>query len=129
MCRRWFVFLLFLASCSSNSLEQYQYEGEALCKALVKEMREIETRDQLAQALPRLKKQFEAVVVLMIEAKEYQRNHPGEEGVDPADFDHPHADALKEELTRLCRLEGGREMIEKAQAESLIRLDRFLKKK
>lgn len=129
MLKLWLFALLCLTGCSSNSLEQYQYDGEALCKALVKELREIRTREELARELPRVKKGFEAITALIIEAKEYQRKHPGEEGSDPADFEHPYAEELKEELTRLCMLEGGRELIERAQKEALIRLDGFLKKR
>lgn len=115
---------LLLAGCSSHSLEEYQYEGEALCRVIVKELQKVQSKEELAAALPALKKHFHELVVLIIEAKEFQRNHPDEAGIDPAYFEHPYAEALKEELIRLCKLEGGKEMLEKAQKEALILLSK-----
>jgi hypothetical protein len=117
--------LLLLFGCSPHSLEDYQFQGEALCRTLVIELQKIHTRDELAAALPSLKKQFSALVDLIIEAKGFQLKHPEQEGIDPAYYEHEYAAELKDELTRLCKLEGGREMIEKAQREALIRLDAF----
>lgn len=79
--------------------------------------------------LPKLKKHYQALVELMIEGKELQRKHPDQEEVDPAHYPHLYVDILKEELERICTLEGGREMLEKAEKEALIRLDYFSKKK
>ena len=117
--------LVGLVGCSPHSLEDYQYEGEAQARALVKELKKIHTREELSSALPKLKKQFHQFVQLMIQAKEFQLKHPEYEEVDPAYFDHTYTEALKTELVRVCKLEGGREMIEKAQREALIQLDGF----
>lgn len=127
-----FLPFLFLFGCSPHSLEEYQYEGEALCRVIALELQKIHSREDLARELPRLKKHFSRLVDLMIEAKEFQRKHFKEESIDPTCYDHPSADLLKEQLSRVCRLEGGLEMIETAQREALIRLDAFthaLKKK
>lgn len=118
--------LLFLFGCSPHSLEDYQFQGEALCRTMVVELQKIHTRDELSAALPELKRQFSAFVNLMIEAKEFQLKHPEQEGIDPAYYEHEYAEGLKDELARLCKLEGGRELIEKAQREALIRLSVFL---
>lgn len=114
-------FLVFvLGGCGTSSLEEFQYEGEAQCRKLVKILEKVETREELARALPELKKQFNALSALAVKAKEYQRAHPEEGEIDPCYFDHPYADALKEELLRIYRIEEGRAMIEKAEREALI---------
>ncbi len=120
-----FLPLLFLFGCSPNSLEDYQYQGEALCRTIALDLQKIHTRDELAANLPELKKLFSALINLIIEAKEFQLAHPEQEGIDPAYYEHEYADGLKDELARLCKLEGGRDLIEKAQREALIRLDSF----
>ena len=92
---------------------------------MVRELEKIHTREELTSALPRLKKQFAQLTELMVEAKEFQLKHPEEAGIDPGYYEHPYAEALKGELERVCKLEGGKELIEKAQREALIRLDAF----
>lgn len=119
-------FLLVFCSCSPGSLEDYQYEGEAFARSLVKELKKIQTNEDLKGAEPLLKKKFNALVDLMIEAKEFQRKHPQEEEVDVMHYNHPHSEALLEELKRVYLIEGGREMVEKTQREALIRLDGYL---
>jgi hypothetical protein len=120
--------LVIIAGCSPHSAEDYQFEGEALCRAFVKELEKIRSREDLAGALPRIKKHYEALVSLMIEAKEFQRKHPDHEIADPQYYDHPYSETLKFELERICKLEGGRELLEKAEREALIRLDHCVKK-
>ena len=115
---------LILAGCSSHSLEEYQYEGEAICRVLVKELEKIQTKEELAAIVPKLKKHFHDLVVLIGQAKEYQKKHPEEAEIDPAYYEHPYAEALKDEMVRLCKLEGGREIFEKAQREALILLSK-----
>ncbi|MBI2742487.1 MAG: hypothetical protein HYX48_01040 [Chlamydiales bacterium] len=117
-----FLLVLIVAGCSPNSLEDYQFQGEALCRVIVLDLQKVHTREELNKALPRLTEQFNTLAKLIIEAKEYQAAHPGEAGIDPAYYEHEYAEGLKDELARICQLEGGRELIEKAQREALILL-------
>ena len=118
-----FFLVLVLGGCGTSSLEEFQYEGEAQCRKLVKILEKVETREELVRALPELKKQFNALAALAVKAKEYQRAHPEEGDIDPCYFDHPYAEALKEELKRVYSIEEGRAMIEKAEREALITID------
>ncbi len=118
--------LLFFCGCSPGSLEDYQYEGEAFARSLVKDLKKIQRSEDLNRSEALLKKKFNALVDLMIEAKEFQRKHPQEEEVDVLHYDHPHGEALLEELKRIYRIEGGREMVERTQREALIRFDGYL---
>jgi hypothetical protein len=120
-----FVILFCLVACSPSSLEDFQREGQALSRELAMELQEIQTREELHKAAPKIKKKFDLLVDLMIEARKFQQKHPEENGFDPATTDPATSDLLLCELKRIYRLESGRETIEKAQRESLIRLDAF----
>jgi hypothetical protein len=66
-------------------------------------------------------------VGLIIEAREYQIKHPDEYVLSAEEA--PFSEELLFELKRLyTHIEGGREIIERAQKEALIRLDGFEKK-
>ena len=112
--------------CSPNSLDDYQKEGQAICRILCKELTAAQTREDLLKAEPILKKKFDELVELMMEAKLYQIKHHDETVLDDQ---NPFSEELLYELTRIySQIEGGREIIERAQKEALFRLDGFEKK-
>lgn len=125
------MMLLFLAvgavlcGCSPHSSEEFHKEGEVLCRSLVETLQTIDSLDQLLLAEPILKKKFESLVSLMIEASRFQQKHPddwgAEAGIEPGFI----SVELKEQLRRIHLLEGGREVIERAQQESLVKLDAY----
>ena len=119
-----FWLLLIVSACSPSSMSDFRHEGEARARAIAEQLGQIETREQLLQAEPQLKKHFEALVDLMIEAREFQDKHMEEVAVEP--FSEERADhALEEELRRVYTIEGAREVIERAQQEALVRLDAY----
>jgi hypothetical protein len=120
------ICLLFSFGCSPGSLDDYQKEGESVCRTLTNELKDIETRDDLVKALPKLKKRFHHLVDVVIEARTFQEGHP-EEKNDLSFDSHQASEALKSELKRIYQIEGGRELVENAQREALIRLDTFEK--
>jgi hypothetical protein len=120
--------LIFLCGCSPSSVEDFRKEGEALSRQLMENLQNIRTREEVVKAVPRLKHDFEKLVDLMIEARRFQEEEPFEPDTSNTEV----SELLREELKRVYKIEGGREMIEKAQKEALIRLDAFeraLKKK
>ena len=119
-----FLFLLF-SSCSPNSSAEFVREGQARCEWLVKDLEKIENRQQLIEAEGQLKKHFESLVDLMIEAKEFQGSHPEDSSLETASVEWGYDLELENELRRIYAIEGGREMIEKAQHEALVRLDAY----
>jgi hypothetical protein len=108
-------FLFFLSACAPSSVEDFRYEGEALSRALTREMRQIQTREDLQASLPRLRKKFLKLSDLLLAAREFRSKHPQIE-VPPPDFA---SDELFAELARLYELPGGRELIESAQTEAI----------
>lgn len=120
-----FSLVVLLHSCGPRSLEDYREEGEGITRSLIKELAAIRSRDELLQASPVLKKQFERLVDVMIAARDYYEKHPKIDLLELAKTNHELSDQLRSELNRLYVLEGGREIIEKCQEAALHRLDAF----
>lgn len=118
------ILLIGLYGCSPSSSEDFQREGEALTRTLIKHLEAIETQEDLLRAEPALKKDFEAYVDLISQAREQQLRRADEIVVD-ASSDFSVSGELKEAMRRIYAMEGGREIIERAQQEALVRLDAY----
>lgn len=118
------IFLLLLCSCSPNSSEEFRQEGEGRCRLLVATLQKIENREQLLLAEPALKKHFERLIDLMIDAREFQEGF-GDVPNENAFGESARTTSLELELRRIYTIEGGREVIERAQQEPLVRLDAY----
>ena len=117
--------LLILWGCSPNSSEEFQSEGQARCRTLVLELQKIESREQLLRLEPQLKKHFESLISLMIEAREFQQKKI-DNFFPEINFEENLVEiALQEELRRIYSIEGAREVIEHTQQEALVRLDAY----
>ena len=123
--KRMFLALLLLCSCSPDSSEEFQREGQARCHALVLELQKIESREQLLHSSPQLKRHFESLINLMIEAREFQQKKI-DNFFPEINFEENLVEiALQEELRRIYSIEGAREVIEHTQQEALVRLDAY----
>src|SRR5689334_777502 len=98
--------LTMLGGCSPTTLEDFHYEGEARCKKLVTQLQAIHSREELIDAELALKKQFEALVDLMIEAREFQEKQEEEEPIAQFVAENRFSDVLEEELRRVYGIEG-----------------------
>jgi hypothetical protein len=115
--------LLLVAACSPHSSSEFQQEGQALCEDLTQVLQSISSREELLGKEDVLKKKFESLVTLIVEARKAQQSEElAEEEGTPYSFQIA-SHALKAELQRLYELEGGREIIERSQQEALVRLD------
>jgi hypothetical protein len=112
---RFWIFL-FLASCGPAALSDLRYEGEAQTKKLAEELRGLESKEDLQKAIPKLRKRFNKIADLLIEAREFQK-----EESQPSFA----SEQLFAELARLYEMPGGRELIESAQLEAVQKLHRF----
>ncbi len=117
--------MTLLYSCSPHSSEEFQKEGEVLCRSLVEALQTIDSSDQLLTSEATLKKKFESLVSLMIEASRFQQKHPDDWSGDSSLESNFISVSLKEQLHRIYLMEGGREVIERAQHESLVKLDAY----
>lgn len=119
-----FALCLVLLGCSPNSSYEFQREGKALCRTLANDLKKIESRQQLLQEESKLKKHFESLVSLMIEAKEFQQGTDSDLVMDSF-LEGEEDRELEAELRRIYAIEGGREVIERAEQEALVRLDAY----
>ena len=68
-----------------------------------------------------------ALTEVIIQAQEYKDRYPEAESTLAHNKEQSISDQLRIELNRILRMEGGREVIEKAQEDALNRLDAFAK--
>jgi hypothetical protein len=117
--------LLLLYSCSPSSSEEFQREGETRCRMLAADLQKIENREQLLLAETILKKHFERLIDLMIEARQFQQKRFEDISTEIPNEENAAEASLENELRRIYAIEGGREIVERAQQEALVRLDAF----
>jgi hypothetical protein len=117
--------IVFLCSCSPNSSEEFQREGEARCRLLIADLQKIENREQLLFVEPVLKRHFEGLIDLMIEVREFQQKRLEDISTEIPSEENTTEAFLENELRRIYAIEGGREIIERAQQEALVRLDAY----
>jgi hypothetical protein len=120
-----FLGFLLLLGCSPSSLEDFQGDSESICREIVNDLKTIYLREDLVKNVPRLRKKFIALVDVIIEARKFQESHPEEMTSFSLYSDEVQSEHLREELERIYHIEGGKELIEKAQKEALLRLDAF----
>lgn len=111
---RFWIFL-FLASCSPTTVEDLRCEGRAETRKLTALLRTMETKEDVQRALPRLKKHFNQIADLIVETRAVSSYGPAEEASSES-FE------LFQELARLYSVPGGRELLEMAQQQALLRL-------
>lgn len=119
--------MVVVAGCSPGSLKDFRLEGESICRDIIDDLQRVETRDDIARLEPVLKRHFEKLVSIIIQAREFQIKYPEEALAFQGPQDAEVSDIMKEELQRIYRIEGGKEIVERAQRESMLRLDAFEK--
>ena len=122
-----FCLASFLLGCSPGSLSDYRHEGESVCRDIIGDLRSVETREDLTKLEPVLKRKFENLVSVIIEARQFQIRYPEEALALSGPLDSDVSDLLKQELQRIFGIEGGKEIVERAQREAMLRLDAFEK--
>jgi hypothetical protein len=120
------VAMMGLCGCSPNSSLEFKREGEVQCRLFARDLKKIENRQQLLAAEPQIKKHFESLIHLMIQARAFQQKHPDAPATElPYEGERSMTAGLEEELRRIYAIEGGREVVERAQREALVRLDAY----
>lgn len=114
--------LMTFFSCQPTSLEEFQLEAASQMRLLLKELENIETREDLAVAEPIIKKNFDKIVEIISQARLFQQKNPGID-IPVLHISQVLSQSLLEEMQRIYSLEGGRECIERAQREAMLKLD------
>lgn len=117
--RFWFLILFFLTACSSPSPEHYRERGSALVRALVKELKKVNTREELMDHEARIRELFYEITSLTLEINTYLKAHSEMEIPLFTRQDQDLSDALQHELNRLLRKEGCQEFINQLMTQNL----------
>ena len=124
-----FAALLLLSGCSPHSSKEFQKEGERLCLDLIEILQEVESREQLLSQEKRLQQKFSNLVALIIEARSWQEEHLDAEEWEHGEIFNRASNLLQQELSRIYEFEGGREIMERAEQEALVKLDAYERKR
>jgi hypothetical protein len=107
-------------------LEEFRQEGGEISQSLIVELQSIHNRETLLAAAPRLKPLFLELTNLIIAAHEFRDTQLEMTFPDPTAEEYLRNTQLREELLRICEMDGGKEVLDKAQEEALNRLDAYL---
>lgn len=118
------VLLVIASGCSPESYDDFQREGERWSKEMSYELDQIQTREELVEKLPRIQKLYDEFAELFVEVRGYQLEQRGDE---IQQYQNNASKQLSASLKRIYTLEGGRELMERAQKEALEKIDRFEK--
>lgn len=125
-----FIFLMVITTaCGPSSLDDFREEGSEKTYALIKELKSIQTHEQLVTATPRITRLFNELTDIMIAAREFKEQHPDADLSEPNQRTLTLNRKLQEEMERLYQIDGCREGIEHCQEEAMLRLDTFEKKR
>lgn len=108
-----------MVSCSQKTPEDFQEQALAISKDLLVEFKKIRTRDDLLLHNVELQHLFTALAEVTSRAREFHKNHLDVEFTSAIKLNSYINDQLFIELNRILYLEGGKEVIEKAQKEGL----------
>jgi len=108
--------VILLTSCGPMSMEDLRAQADAEVSKLTEILREVDTKDDLQNILPKIKKGFNKIAELVLQVRAIPDKSP--------DFLEPSqaGDELFAELARLYEMPGGRDLIETAQNEAIHRL-------
>lgn len=108
------LFSLFLIGCQQAGYESFRAEGRASTRELLADLKKIRTRDQLIASEHRIESRLKRIQELVARAEAFHRDNPELLVPELEPIDHELSDALKLELTRVMRLEGGQEVLKRA---------------
>lgn len=109
--------LCFLTACAPSNLSDLRWEAEGEMKKLTAELKKIESTEDVQKSSKKLKKHFNRIADLLLEA----RNFPLNQDEFPEAL--PAGEELFAELARIYEIPGARASVEAAQNEAVRRLD------
>ncbi len=121
------ITLSCLIGCTPHSIDDFRAQGNGVMYHLVKELKKVQTLDQLLAVSHRLKPLFNKLVTIMIQARRFQEKHPDRSYLWHPEKNSIAAEKLREQLQRIYTIQGARKVMEEIQKEALHRLDAFEK--
>jgi len=121
----WLLFVVLLSACGPRSQQDYLREGQRVTLALILELEQIQRHEDLLAVQSRVTRLHEELVDLMISAREYRYEHPGEDSLEADERSEALSRRLQKEMERIARIEGGGEWLERCQEDAAVRLAAF----
>lgn len=115
MNRLFFLLLILLIGCKEDSSNALREKGRAKTRSLITELKKIRSKDQLVAEQQQLQRCFSEFLVLVEEADGLE----GEPLLPFTPLDHELSDALRLEMLRIIRIDGGKEVLLEALKPSL----------
>ncbi|MFV0340281.1 MAG: hypothetical protein ACK5MA_06610 [Parachlamydiaceae bacterium] len=106
MGRYFILFFLLLASCREDSSHALREAGRAKTRSLIAELKKIRSKDQLVAEEAKMKECFSEFLLLVEEADALEQVPLP---LDPVD--HELSDALRVEMLRIARIDGGKDVL------------------
>jgi hypothetical protein len=121
--RSWAIIflLLLLVGCQPHTPDEYRREGERLMNTLSQELEQINSREELVKEQGRLSLLFMQIAKLAVRAQE-DLDRQVTVGGGIASCNAELNERLRQQLIRIYKIEGGREIIEEAQKKAVIQL-------
>lgn len=112
-----FILIVFIfQSCGISSSSDYRDAGQEKIKKFITELKKVHSRDQLLDSEKNLVLCYKDLIDLFVLAKDYLEKKGGsDEPLLLSSKDHELNEDLRFEMIRICRIEGGREVLEKYQ--------------
>jgi hypothetical protein len=107
MGRYFFLLFLLLASCREDSSHALREAGRAKTRSLIAELKKIRSKDQLVAEEAKLKECFGDFLALVDEADALEEDR----ALPLEPVDHELSDALRVELLRIVRIDGGKDVV------------------
>lgn len=107
-----FMIGMILGGCESSTYEEFKEQGKKETRELIRELRMVRTKDQLIQRKKILEHHLKEIGALAEKVEIHQLSHPEEETPLLEPEDHALSEALRLEILRVYRLEGGKEVID-----------------
>ena len=120
--RFFYIIIILIYGCNPTN-EDIQQESQKIIKQLIEQMTIIHNYGELQKSAPQLKKSFNKLVDIIIEARKLE--------IKDAKFEiknHHLSDLLRYQVERIYRIDGGKEIIEEMQRDALHKLNAFEKK-
>ena len=125
MIRLLIVILFLLYSCSPNSIEECREEAKNISKELIHYLKKVKTKEDLKYFEDKIEKNFYRLAKIMILIKKIQSKSLEK---DCYNYDTYINDELFCQLSRIYKIDSGREIIAKLQKKAICKLLEFEKK-
>lgn len=113
--KKMFFLLVIFSACQISSYDDFREKGRSKTRSLVAELKKIRTKDQLIQREENIRSAFGEIALLLGQLEEFQQMHLDLDSLPLSAIDRELSDQLRLEISRICRLDGGKDILERCK--------------